>query len=211
MGMVRGIPFIGQDDYYPPWAKYSGRWVFQRTLVSVGGVMAGFAELSAESVPAAKQVIVWAPQRRGFLDRFSPLKIHRERENAIGELSELHFLCYGSECKLKLESPMAVRKFVREYGIHPEEWTLNCPQCGGIVGPDLASMTADAILLQWEKIYRPPLDNPAASAAFKSAPIVVDLTAWIQKNEPSHLELAYFGQQMWPRIAEMFDALADHP
>lgn len=206
--MTNGVPFIGENGYYPQWVKGSGRWVFQRTLVSIGGMMSGIAELSAESVPAAKQIIVWAPPRRGLLSRFFSSEIHRERENALGQLSELHFRCYDNECQLKLESPMSVKKLIRERGIRPEEWALTCPECGGTVGADLAPVNASAILRRWVEVGRPALDNPAASAVLKSASLVTNLSAWIQQNDPSHLELAYLGQQMWSSIHVMFQTMA---
>ena len=31
-----------------------------------------------------------------------------------------------------------------------------------------------------------------------------DLPNWIQESSPTHLELAYIGQQMWPDISTMF-------
>ncbi len=208
--MTSGIPFIGENGYYPRWAKGSGRWVFQRTLISVGGMMAGIAELSAELVSTSKHIIVWAPPQRGLLARFSLSKIHRERENALDQLSELHLLCYLNECQLKLESPLAVRKFVREHGIRPEQWELTCPKCGGTVGPALAPINASAILSRWTEVGRPALDDPGASAIFASASPVTDLPAWVQRMNPSHLELAYLGQQMWPSIHAMLKAMVGH-
>src|SRR5262249_47273354 len=101
-----------------------------------------------------------------------------------------------------------VRAAVREEGIRPEDWRLVCPTCGKVAGADLAPVRPEPIVKRWLAVGKPPLDNPAASAAFRSAPIVQDLPAWLAKSEPSHLELAYLGQQMWPTIRDMLEAYA---
>src|SRR5438132_1306344 len=140
---MEGIPFIGQDGFYPRWAKGSARWVFQRTLTSVG-MMAGYAELAAADVPSANQVIVWVPSRRLF-GWSSSASIHSERQDALAELGALSIRCYGNECDLNLDRPLAVRTIVHENGVKPEQWSLMCPTCGGIVGPDLEPVNADGI------------------------------------------------------------------
>jgi hypothetical protein len=56
---VSKIPFIGEDGYYPQWARRSGRWVFQRTLVETGGILfGGIARLHAAEVAVSDQMIV---------------------------------------------------------------------------------------------------------------------------------------------------------
>jgi len=52
----QGIPFVGEKGFYPNWAKGSARWIFQRTLVSVRGMLEGFAELAALDVAVPNQV-----------------------------------------------------------------------------------------------------------------------------------------------------------
>src|ERR1700720_590858 len=64
--VMAGIPFIGEEGFYPDWAKWSGIWVFQRTLVSVGGFMPGYAELAAARLSVSDQVIVWVPRKRSL-------------------------------------------------------------------------------------------------------------------------------------------------
>lgn len=96
----RGIPFIGEEGFYPDWAKCSARWVFQRTLVSVSGMLSGFAELAALSVPVSDQVIVWAPGRRGLAAWFATAALHRERGLALEQLARLRLRCYGDDCGL---------------------------------------------------------------------------------------------------------------
>jgi hypothetical protein len=207
---MEGIPFIGQDGFYPPWAKGSARWLFQRTLVSVGGMMSGLAELVAARVPAAQQIIVWVPPRRRIFDSRSLTSIHTERQRALSQLSTFSLRCYGKECDLKLGNFHAVCTVVQENGLKPEQWYLMCPNCGGIVGPDLAPVNATGIIRRWNKVGKPALENPAASAVFKSAPAISDVPTWIQTSDPSHLELAYLGQQMWRSIDVMFQGLGTY-
>jgi hypothetical protein len=108
---------------------------------------------------------------------------------------------------MKLGSPQQVQSVVSEFGLRPEQWRLSCPSCGGTIGPDLEPVSADKIIRRWEEVGRLPLENPAASAAFKSAPVISNLEDWIKKNNPSHLELAYLGQQLWPNTKSMLDSL----
>lgn len=205
---MTGIPFIGEQGFYPTWARGKGRWVFQRTLVSVGGIMAGYAELAAANVPSATQIIVWVPKHRGLLGRVFKSSIHEERELALQQLRLLRHICYGGECKFELDLGSDTRVMVRETGLYPEEWYLICPACGGNVGPDLAPIRSAQIIMRWGNCNRPVLEYPGASAAFRSAPPITDLPEWILKNEPSHLELAYLGQQMWTHIDEMFKEIS---
>jgi hypothetical protein len=43
----------------------------------------------------------------------------------------------------------------------------------------------------------------------RSIAAVADLPDWIERLEPSHLELAYLGQQMWPDIELMLAAMTE--
>jgi len=61
---LSGIPFIGENGYYPRWARGSGRWLFQRTLIVIGQMLGPIAQLRAKEVPVSEQVIVWCPPRR---------------------------------------------------------------------------------------------------------------------------------------------------
>ena len=172
--------------------------------------MSGFAELVAAQVPSAQQIIVWVPPRRWLFDGWSFASIHTERQRALAQLSELTFRCYGNECDLKLDNSYAVRTLVHENGLKPEQWYLMCPRCGGTVGPDLTLVNPTGIIRRWNKVGKPALENPAASAVFKSAPAISDVPTWIQTSDPSHLELAYLGQQMWRSIDIMFQGLATY-
>lgn len=54
--------------------------------------------------------------------------------------------CYGNECDLKLDQPLAVHTIIYERGIKSEPWSLMCPTCGGIVGPDHVGKSSE-----WKK------------------------------------------------------------
>ena len=40
---THGIPFVGEGRFYPRWARASGRWLFQRTLITMGEVLGSIA------------------------------------------------------------------------------------------------------------------------------------------------------------------------
>lgn|GEM_PF-5220819 len=198
-----GISFIGENGFCPAWVKGAGQWVFQRTLVIIGGMeFAAFA--AAERVGPSREVIVWVPRRRGIISGLFPCKMHKERKQALDQLSFLQLVCF--QCSGAVGSPSAVRSCIQEAWLKPENWRLRCPSCEGIVGPDLASVNPDSIIKSWLSVGRPPLENPAASASLQSAAAITDLPKWISETDPSHLELAYVAQQMWPDIKSMLDA-----
>jgi hypothetical protein len=206
---VNGLPFVGENGFYPSWVRGAGRWIFQRTLVGVGQ-MAIAAEIAAQRVPSANQVIVWVPKEGRFLRFIFPRVLHEERQNALNQLFNLTLRCYGKDCKLSFSSPQQLQSIISEFGLRPEQWLLLCPYCGGLVGPDLEPVSADRIIRRWQDVGRPSLENPAASAFLKSAAPVNNLPDWIRKirkNDPSHLELAYLGQQLWPDIKSMLEAM----
>jgi hypothetical protein len=204
---MTGIHFIGENGFYPSWAQGAGRWIFQRTLVSVGGLMSGMAEIAAQNVPGADQIIVWVPRRGRIMRYIFPRLLHEERQNALYQLLGFPLRCYGKGCALSSSSPQQVQSMVSELGLRPEQWLLSCHYCGGLVGPDLEPISADKIIYHWQEEGCPALDNPGASSLFKSAPVVSNLVDWISQNEPSHLELAYLGQQLWPDIKSMLDSM----
>ena len=204
----RGIPFVGEDGFYPNWTKGSARWVFQRTLTTISGLYEAVAESETFFVPESDKIIVWVPGRRGIVTWFATESLHRERELALGQLARLRLRCYGKRCGIAPKSLAAAKAVVHESGVHPEDWRLSCPQCGGRVGPDLGCIGREPIIARWNSVGRPELENPAAGATFSSVGTIPDLPEWIQKNDPSHLELAYVGQQMWTEISVMLDELA---
>jgi hypothetical protein len=155
--MSGGIPFLGEDGYYPPWAlaAHRAQWLFQRTLASVRDDIA--SEIAARQVPSA------------------------------------------------IRNVTDIAKLIREEGITPENWRLVCPICGGLSGPDLTPVTVECLLTQWHKVARPKLENPSAGRFWRSAAPATDLDRWIRELDPTKLELAYLGQQMWPDIGKMLD------
>jgi hypothetical protein len=199
-----GIPFVGQNGFYPPWARGAGRWIFQRTLTTVGPPL-GLGELVALGVAVADQVIVWSPPKRGAAYWVGSGALHAERSAALRELVQMALRCYGKNCRAIRKQELA-KSAVSETGLHPEKWLLECPLCGGQVGPDLEPVSSDVIVERWETSVRPALDNPAAGADWRSAAAILDLPKWIEKGDPSPLELAYIGQQLWPTIGDMFAA-----
>jgi hypothetical protein len=203
-----GIRFVGEDGFYPAWAQGSGRWIFQRTLISVGGPLEGYAELVAARVRVADSVVVWAPLRRLAWGAASQADLRHEYALAVGELLGVKLRCYGSDCLIDVEMSGLLRVRIPENGGYPEDWRLICPRCGrGQLGPDLEPVRAEPLVNRWRALGRPSLDNPGAGACFASVPRVTELDEWIRANEPSHLELAYLGQQMWPDLVSMFASL----
>ena len=124
-------------------------------------------------------------------------------------------VCYGDECKApkpdSTNGSMLAASVIREFGVQPEKWLLLCPFCGCSVGPDIAQVRAEPIVRQWESLGKPQLENPGAGAGIASAAAVSDLPQWIAQLEPSHLELAYLGQQIWPDIQTMLASMATTP
>jgi len=199
---VGGIPFVGENNFYPNWAKRSS-WIFQRTLVCISSDPNRFiAESHVERVPTASEVIVWVPGPRGL---FNFGAVDRERDLAVGRLARFRMRCYGNECDLSPYSNAAVKALVRERSVWPQDWNLACPRCGAVAGPDIAGVRPEPIIERWKNIGRPVLENPGASPLFRSAPKVRDLPEWMGRTEPSHLELCYVAQQMWPDIFDMLN------
>lgn len=205
--MKAGLSFVGEQGFYPTWASPS-RWVFQRTLISVGGMMAGYAEIEPSQVSVAGQIIVWIPPRGGFLRGLMPSALHSERNEALHQLAAFILRCYGKDCPLTIAYVQQAQSVVADASLRPAQWRLQCPTCVGKVGPSLEVVNAKTIIQRWEAVGRPCLENPGASAVFSAAAPIKDLPAWVGKNDPSHLELAYLGQQLWADLHTMMAALS---
>jgi hypothetical protein len=96
---MNALSFIGENGFYPGWAKRASHWIFQRTMVVVGQILGDYTRLSAAEVPSSDQIIVWSPPRRVPLYCYLPSQIYRERERAIDELGLFRLVCYGnSDC-----------------------------------------------------------------------------------------------------------------
>jgi hypothetical protein len=211
---LSGVPFIGENGYYPRWAGDSGRWVFQRTIVIIGQMLGNIAKLHAMEVPVSEQVIAWCPPRRLPLIGSLPSAVHRERQQALSELQQLTLVCYGEGCTAPKPgthaTSMTVSSVLKEHGVQPNQWLLVCPLCGASVGPDLGVITSDAIVTRWDAVGRPALENPGAGAGIRSAAPVTDLPNWIAQLDPNAFELAYLGQQLWPDIVSMLRDMLDY-
>ncbi len=209
---MQGIPFIGEGGFYPSWARHSGRWLFQRTLIALGGPWGGMGQLHAAQTLAAQQILVWCPAKRSFASLWGSSKMHEERQRAREELDLVRLVCYNDSCDApkpgsgKFLEPGTV---IEEQGIAPEKWVLRCSRCRNVVGPDLAIVNVTLIVRQWFSLGKPPLENPGAGPEWQSAPVINDLEKWSETSDPSHLELAYVGQQMWPNLETMWSALED--
>src|SRR5216683_5538607 len=191
---MEGIPFIGENGFYPKWAK-RGQWVFQRTLISVASVP-GFAELAAAQIPTADQIIVWVPYRK--LSHLVPSRVHEERQRALRSLYGLKLICYGKGCDLGHDGIATTHRSLNETTIYPQDWRLICPSCSAACGPDLSVVSPEPIVDKWHECGQPRLEDPGASVLFRSAKPIENLPRWIeQHSNPSQLELAYLGQQLW--------------
>lgn len=73
------------------------------------------------------------------------------------------------------------------------------------MGPDIAGVRTEAIIARWEAIGQPALEDPGASPLFRPGAPVRDLRTWVERRDPSQLELCYLAQQMWPEILHMLD------
>ena len=207
-----GIPFIGERRFYPWWTRGIGRWVFQRTTITIGRIGADMTQIHAMEVPVSNQFVVWAPPTRLPILGSLPSAVHRERQQALHELSRLTLVCYGSNCSAPKPGAcsrgLKPVKVINESGVQPNNWLLLCPKCGASVGPDISTISAVPLVRRWESLGRPRLDNPGAGWNLQPPPAVVDLPQWMNRSQPSHLELAYFGSQMWPSIESMLAAMA---
>jgi len=87
--MDRWVHFIGEDGYYPAWAK--GRWVLQRVLTTVRGMEQHIDDWSRPWV--SYESLIWAPSF-GTLGRVIPaLRPDDEADKALEELQRIEFVC----------------------------------------------------------------------------------------------------------------------
>lgn len=148
--------FIGEDGYYPSWAK--GRWVHQRVLTTVRGMEQQIDEWSRPSV--SYESLIWAPSF-GLLGRVFPaLRPLSEADKALEEVQRINLVC--PRCNWTGLQPGIVTGEV--FGITgggPSCWVLRCPECGRfpegsgspdrhILEPDISKINAKLILKRWE-------------------------------------------------------------
>lgn len=192
------IPFIGQDGYYPPWCRGSGRWVLQRVLTTVKGRLAQ-ADRVCRSEIACRSGLLWAPPGGGFRQLISVFRRAEEAAAAIYEVQFIPFKCPSCTWKGKwplIDASLGSRP-------RPMDWLLRCPSCSGNVEPLVSGLDPQLIIKRWEANGRPILDPPAAAMSLHSAKPIYDLREWISSAEcpPFESELAYVGQQLWPCFA----------
>jgi hypothetical protein len=210
---IGGIPFIGENGYYPRWARGSSRWVFQRTTIIIGQMGAQMASLHSMQVPLSDQIVVWAPPNRMPIFGTRPSAIHQERQRALTELESWRLVCYGDQCNApkpgSSSGSIQAASTIRESGVQPNNWLLLCPSCGASVGPDVADITVEPLIERWRSTGRPRLENPGAGWNLQPIASIADLPQWVQTLQPNHLELAYLGQQMWKNIESMLKAMKE--
>jgi hypothetical protein len=180
-----------------------------------GQVAGSIAYLHAMNVPVSQQIIVWVPIRRLPILSLLPSAIHRERQMTLGELRRFKLVCYALECDQpkpgSSSQGITPALAIQESGLQPDQWLLLCPSCGTKVGPDIDNVSAAPIVRRWESLGRPPLEHPWADpTVVRSGAPITDLPRWIEDLHPSHLELAYLGQQMWPDIAAMLATMTEN-
>jgi hypothetical protein len=62
-----------------------------------------------------------------------------------------------------------------------------------------------------ELLGRPPPEKPWTDPTFaRSEAAITDLPKWIDDLQPSHIELAYLGEQMWPDIVAMLATMTEN-
>lgn len=187
-------PFIGQNGFYPAWAKGNERWVIQRVLTTVKGMMATTDEMARPAI--SRESLVWVP--RHWLSAFRSFETGVQASRALNELQQISLVC--SACDWTGNVP-GIEVNPRE---GPTGWRLRCSDCYMLVGPNLDGLDPSAIIQRWKEQGKPRLDSPAASVLIESVAPLLDLETWIQddKYPPMENEVAYVGQQLWPNFAQ---------
>lgn len=192
--------FIGQNGFYPSWARTQGRWVLQRVFTTVIGLDQQLDEISRPDI--SFESLLWIPPKVNFKRAF--LRSVNEGSIALAELHYIPLIC--SRCNGGWVHP---RILITDESIGPEGWRLRCPEHSCLVGPDVQPLRRDVMIQRWLSIGRPLLDNPSAATSIKSVGPVINLEEWIHRFQPMDLELAYVGQQLWPTFSEFIQSC--HP
>lgn len=180
------VKFIGEDGYYPKWAKGEGRWAHQKVLIIT-------RTIPSLAPPEANQRLVWVPPESKFLG-LKRTKPQVEAQCASEELNQIPFVC--PRCGWK-----GMGSELDCIGDKPAYWLLECPECFALIEPDLCGLDSEVIIRQWDRLGRPALENPGAALNIVSAPPINDLRNWNDSFKPMANELAYVGQQLWPNYA----------
>lgn len=200
------VKFIGEDGFYPKWATQNGRWVYQRVLTTVRGMMQDLDTLTRPQI--SSEVLVWAPKKWSLLTLFGSHDLEVNR--AMHELRYIPLVC--SRCDWK-GNHSSFEIFDLTSG--PIAWRLRCPECQSGVEPDLYSVDFEAVkdflVRRWVVLGHPILDPPGAATSARSFRPISDLPEWISTSVPQENELIYVGQQLWSSFAEFVDALQSDP
>lgn len=207
-------PFVGQDGFYPAWARGEGRWVLQRVFTTVRGWIAMGDAVGRHAV--SHEGLVWAPPRGSLNRLFRRFRRRAEARRALDELRCIPLEC--SNCEWRGVEPLVFEGWVALAGEFmlvlprdnpdPANWRLRCPHCHLVVGPQLCGLDVDVIVRQWNTLGRPVLDPPAAAPMIERAKPIFDLEEWIERTEPMENELAYVGQQLWNNFSDFISHAA---
>ncbi|MDA8217651.1 MAG: PQQ-binding-like beta-propeller repeat protein [Dehalococcoidales bacterium] len=183
------VKFVGEDGWYPDWARGEGRWVSQKVLHvrAHGGYL-----FEMTLTDWYKNRLVWVPPRPGFLGR-RRISVQEEASRARAEASRLLLWC--PTCGWRGQG--------REAGVsgYAPVWKPKCPECAEDLLPDLCQLDREAIVEMWETRGKPALEPPHASMELASVMPISDLRQRLSFREWSGEELAYVGQQLWPDLA----------
>jgi hypothetical protein len=197
-------PFIGDDGFYPDWAKGDGRWVLQRVMTSVSGFMEIVDRMGRNEM--SREGLIWVPPNRGGLGRlFGRTDPGDDGQPAIEEVSRIPMECAEQDtCGWRGLDPDGQTSMIRlglKSSSGPANWGIRCPDCGQVAGPIFTGLNSDLIVRRWQILGRPMLDPPVASPLIESAQEVADLPSLLERLDPMANELAYIGQQLWTSFA----------
>lgn len=194
--------FIGENGFYPSWAKGNGRWVLQRVLTTggLGGLITQIDNLAKPSV--ANEALIWVPPN-GLRRLFQTGG--REATRALLELMNTPLICEKSDWS-KDWSTFTPSFEIKPDDHGPRDWRVRCPLCHSLVGPNLFNLSPERIIERWKAKGKPALDDPSAASLIANSNPIKDLEEWIQKFKPMKTELAYVGQQLWANLSDFISA-----
>ncbi len=201
------VAFIGEDGFYPKWCTGPGRWVQQRVFTTVRGMMEEWDELARPAV--SHEALLWAPPRGGLRSLFAPVRRGVEVQRALLELQAIRLTCVnddwsGYDPRIQAYEWSVAPALTNE---GPATWRLRCPECGALVGHELAGLDAESIVQHWVSAGRPNLERAGAATSIKSTLPIRDLAEWLDSAQPMENELAYVGQQLWPDFRSFIEAV----
>src|ERR1017187_2799886 len=135
--------FIGENGFYPSWAKGSGRWVLQRVLTT-GGILADLDHISKPAI--ASEALIWVPPT-GL--RWIFQTGGGEASRALWELGKTPLLCEKGDWSRDWSS-FSPSLEVKSRDRGPRDWRVRCPICHSLVGPNIFNLSAERIVERWK-------------------------------------------------------------